>query len=222
MDFAVVPQLALACPCCRLTRRACWCCEFADAGAKAAMIADTEAAESARRKLMGARTPRAQPLQPRSHRSPPRAELEERVPWRQVKKYWNTRREAWLMEVTGTLNCGLLGKLMLLLEAALKQEALSPTCVPLPSAQPSIHRHSAPAARVETAPPPQVAAESRELAPPHRLHDDAGAPRDVRRRARAGDRVAAHFADGRRAGARERAAGQRRRAELGDAAAARR
>ena len=42
------------------------------------MIADTEAAESARRKLMGARTPRAQPLQPRSHRSPPRAELEER------------------------------------------------------------------------------------------------------------------------------------------------
>ena len=44
-----------------------------------------------------------------------------------MKKSWNTRRGDWVNSVNATLNCIALSKLLLLLEAALKIEALAPT-----------------------------------------------------------------------------------------------
>ena len=55
------------------------------------------------------------------------ADLEEKIPWTAVKKSWNTRRGDWVNSVNATLNCIALSKLLLLLEAALKNEALAPT-----------------------------------------------------------------------------------------------
>ena len=137
---------------------------------------DVEAATNARRKLIGTRrTPRAHRtrMRPRS-RAAPRTELEERVPWRQVKKSWNQRREAWLKQVQSTIDCRVLCKLLLMLETALKIEALSPTYVP-PTCL-----HAALVLAVGThqsgARSWQVGAESRELARARRSSGDSGAP----------------------------------------------
>lgn len=55
------------------------------------------------------------------------AELEERIPWTAVKKSWITRRGDWVKSVQATLQIIALSKLLVMLEGALKTEALAPT-----------------------------------------------------------------------------------------------
>ena len=51
-------------------------------------------------------------------------DLEERVPWTAVKKSWGTRRAEWVKSVSSTLNVPALSRQLMMLESALKIEAL--------------------------------------------------------------------------------------------------
>ena len=70
---------------------------------------------------------RAHAAGPLTRGSSPIADLEEKIPWTAVKKSWIQRRGDWVKSVSATLNCMALSKLLLMLEGALKSEALAPT-----------------------------------------------------------------------------------------------
>ena len=96
------------------------------------MLADPS---SARQRLMGTTRPfepaaRAAELLPHApHAALTRAfapaALEERVPWKAVKKAWETRRAEWVAVVSETLDVPTLVQHLLILESMLKTDALS-------------------------------------------------------------------------------------------------